>query len=126
MLDKINFGPNVTWGAISQTEMHRLATDARLELAYRVHYMALARANVIGHAEFGASELRELLVNKAGKPTSDTTMSGAVRKARRLGLIQPESTVRCLVLPRHQFRRNDRASRSCRTHGIRPLKGSLR
>ena len=122
--DKIYFGPGITWGAVSQTEMHRLATDVRHELAYRVHYMALARANAIGHAEFGAGELRELLRNKAGEPTRDTTVSAAVRKARDLGLIQRESTVRCLVLSQHQFRRNDRASRSCRTHGIRPRRGT--
>lgn len=124
MGDKIHFGHNITWGAVSQTEMHRLATDVRHGLAYRVHYMALARANAIGHAEFGAGELRELLLNRAGEPTRDTTVSAALRKARKLGLIQPESTVRCLVLSHHQFRRNDRASRSCRTHGIRRRQGA--
>lgn len=122
MQSKIWFGPNTTWGALNQTEMHRLATDVRHELAYRVHYMAIARANAIGHAEFGVDELRHLLRTKAGEASRDTTVSGAIRKAKNLGLIQPESTARCLVLAHYQFQRSDRASRSCRTHSIRPLR----
>lgn len=120
MQDKIHFGPGITWGAVSQTELHRLATDVRHELKYRVHYIALARANAIGHAEFSSGELQQLLRNKGGEPTRDTTVSGAIRAARDLGLLHPDSKARCLVLPRYQFQRNDRASKSCRTHGIRP------
>ena len=41
------------WGAINQKEARRLAAGTELALPIRVFFAALARANRIGHAQFG-------------------------------------------------------------------------
>ena len=114
----INFGPGRTWGAVSQVEFRRFARDPRHTHVYRVYFAALGWANLIGHAEFGQDELRQVLADGDGRVPSPQRVSQAVKAARDLGLVGGDSKARCLVLPHVQFQRGGMGSRSCRVHGV--------
>ncbi len=67
-------------------------------------FLAVARVNQLGHAEFGPGQLREELgtvdvVTGAITPVSASTVSRALRQARDEGYLHRDSSARCLVVP---------------------------
>jgi hypothetical protein len=97
-------------------------TEIGHTLPFRVLWAALWRANGIGHAEFEPDELRKLLVTKDGEPSGESVTATAVRRARELRLVEEGSTVRCLIVSQHLYRRRGRTSMRCGTHHIGPLR----
>lgn len=95
---RINFGKNVGYLSMSQKAAELEAKDHRLPLYMRVRAAAVARADRVGHARFHPGELRDWL----GVPTA-AAASKAIRKAKALGLVKAESSVRCLVLDHHAW-----------------------
>ncbi|WP_199853752.1 hypothetical protein [Plantactinospora sp. BB1] len=93
------------FGAIHQPEYRRMAKDERISpRAFRVHFAALGWANQIGHAEFGPGELAQVLGIGCGRQ-ADKAADKAVTAAKTMGLVLPESGLRCLVLPYTLFQK---------------------
>lgn len=110
------------WGAINQDAAKRLAEGTDLALPIRAFFAAVARANRIGHAEFGKDELRIVLaVRRRGQdiiePPSRQQVWQAIRRAKELDLIDDESCQRCLVLPLHLWDKGVGGS-NCSAHGL--------
>ncbi|MFC8275197.1 hypothetical protein ACFUJR_22165 [Streptomyces sp. NPDC057271] len=105
------------WAAISRPEYRRMARDTRFDLAFRVHFAALGKANQLGHAELASGELAAILTRKDGQPQPKQGVSRAIKSAKDLGLVSPSSDARCLVLPGHLYD-TARGSLSCKVHGI--------
>ncbi|GAA2509532.1 hypothetical protein GCM10023100_62140 [Actinocorallia cavernae] len=114
---RIDFGPGVEWGGLSQAECELMARDYRHQLAYRVYFAALWRANQSGHAEFRMGELARVLAGREGGLPSAQSVTNAVGRARSLDLVGRNSTVRCLTLPHHRFQKGGRGGRGCHVHG---------
>jgi hypothetical protein len=78
----------------------------------RLHFWAAAEANGIGHAEFRAGNLAELVGVKSGN------LKREIRKAVDAEMLHPDSSTKCLVLPEgwHWFGVGDKR---CFHHGIR-------
>ncbi|MGP9021753.1 hypothetical protein ACT1U9_25555 [Streptomyces sp. BR1] len=114
---RIDFGPGVEWGGISQAHCELMARNDGHRLHYRVYFAALWRANQIGHAEFRMGELATILVAEGGVIPSRQSVTNAVGRAKALDLIGPDSTVRCLTLPHHHFQKGGRGGRKCSVHG---------
>lgn len=114
---RIDFGPGVEWGGLSQAQCERMARDDRHPLAYRVYFAALWKANQIGHAEFRMGELAKILVSSDGVFPSRQSVTNAVKRSKVLNLIGQDSTVRCLTVPRHHFQKGGRGGRKCSVHG---------
>jgi hypothetical protein len=104
------------FGAIHQPEYRRMAKDERINpRAFRVHFAALGWANQIGHAEFGPGELAQVLGIGCGR-TADRAANKAVAAAKGMGLVLPESGLRCLALPYTLFQKG-KGSLVCKHHG---------
>ncbi|MEU7183452.1 MULTISPECIES: hypothetical protein [Streptomyces] len=114
---RIDFGPGVEWGGISQAHSELMARNDGHLLHYRVYFAALWRANQIGHAEFRMGELATVLVGDDGVIPSRQSVTNAVARAKALDLIGHDSTVRCLTLPHHHFQKGGRGGRRCSVHG---------
>lgn len=111
------------WGAVGADEVLTFATHQfSTPLANRLLFVAMARSNRIGHAQFGVGELRDLLgvVNKStgelAKPSA-AGISNAIASARSQGLLLEESSARCLQLPGWWQKAGVRES-NCQTCGI--------
>ncbi|MEU8047785.1 hypothetical protein AB0B71_27040 [Micromonospora echinofusca] len=113
----INFNGD-NWGGLSQAAQRRKAKDPRHSLMYRVEAAAIGWANNIGHSKFDGLPLGRILVDERGKEPSRQVLDKAIRKAKELGLIEPESNSRCLVVSRRIFQRGGRGSYTCQEHGI--------
>ncbi len=96
-----------------------MAQDNRHQLAYRVYFAALGWANRIGHAQFGEGALGRILSDESGNPLAAPSVSNAIDRAKKRGLIGSESGTRCLVLGSWQFQKAGLGSGSCLTHGLR-------
>ncbi|MFJ5020770.1 hypothetical protein [Streptomyces goshikiensis] len=114
---RIDFGPGVEWGGLSQAQCERIARDDRHQLTYRVYFAALWKANRIAHAEFRMGELARTLVDDGGVIPSWQSVTNAIKRAKALDLIGQDSTARCLTLPHHHFQKGGRAGRRCSVHG---------
>ncbi|WP_067496986.1 hypothetical protein [Actinoplanes sp. TFC3] len=111
---RITFANNGPWGAYSQREMARWATDEKNgPLWIRVLFAALGRHNSTGHAPFGVGELARILGRTEERLDS---VSGALRTAKKRGFIHPASNARCIVLPHHTFQKASRDRPPCRVH----------
>ncbi|MCX9191753.1 hypothetical protein C3Y87_10060 [Carbonactinospora thermoautotrophica] len=111
------------WGAISQLEAERQAKNPHITSAgVRVFFAAVARANRIGHAEFGPGELADWLgsFDRSGvwTPAHKSTVSKAIAQAKSLELVAKDSSARCLVLSSHVFQKAGRGSFGCKHHGL--------
>ncbi|GIG92377.1 hypothetical protein [Plantactinospora endophytica] len=113
----INFNGD-PWGGMNQAAQRRKAKDPRHALVYRVEAAAIGWANNIGHSRFDGLTLRQILTDGRGNEPSRQIIDKAVRKAKELGLIEPESNSRCLVVSRRTFQRGGRGSYICQVHGI--------
>ncbi|GGZ34629.1 hypothetical protein [Streptomyces poonensis] len=109
----ISFGHDRPWGGVSQVEYRRMAKEARLQLAYRVHFAALGWADCQGHAAFDAGKLASLL-SKDGKPLSEQSTNNAIARAKALSLVSPYSGAACLVLGSHMFQAGKGVPVPCR------------
>jgi hypothetical protein len=91
-------------------------------MQYRLHWLACSRANVAGHAEFGAGQLRVALAiadtDGVAHLPSKAAVSKAIAKAKELGLLHSSSDARCLVLPPYGVQRGGTGSASCAYHGV--------
>ncbi|WP_236241314.1 hypothetical protein [Streptomyces sp. CC228A] len=114
---RIDFGPGIEWGGLSQAQCELMARDDRHPLAYRVYFSALWKANQIGHAEFRMGELATILAGEGGVIPSRQSVTNAVGRAKALDLIGHDSTVRCLTLPHRHFQKGGRGGRKCSVHG---------
>ncbi|MFE2291740.1 hypothetical protein [Streptomyces sp. NPDC059452] len=114
---RIDFGPGIEWGGLSQAQCECMARDDRHPLTYRVYFAALWRANQIGHAEFRMGELAGILAGDDGVIPSRQSVTNAVGRAKALSLIGYDSTARCLTLPHHHFQKGGRGGRRCSVHG---------
>jgi hypothetical protein len=104
---RITFANDGPWGAYSQREMARWATEATSgPLWIRVLFAALGRHNSTGHAPFGVGELARILGRTEARLDS---VSGALREAKIRGFILPASNARCIVLPHYAFQKASRA-----------------
>ncbi|MFF0659265.1 hypothetical protein [Micromonospora tulbaghiae] len=113
----INFNGE-PWGGINQAAQRRRAKDPRHMLIYRIEFAAIGWANNIGHSKFDGLTLAQILADKRGNEPSRQTINKAIRNAKELGLVEPESNARCLVAPRRVFQRGGRGSYTCQEHGI--------
>jgi hypothetical protein len=96
-----------------------MAKDPTHPLQYRVYFAALGWANRIGHAEFGEGALSRILSGEDNKPLAAQSVSNAIARAKKKGLVTDESGTRCLVLGSWRFQKAGLGSASCRTHGLR-------
>lgn len=118
----INFAAGSDWAAVAQVEMRRWATDDRVTpLAVRVLLAALSRVGRDGHAQFASGELAEMLGKlniKTGEVSrrDGSTVSDAIKTAKHLGFIEPESCARCLVLSRHVVQKGKGSTKPCSWH----------
>ncbi|MFJ5542423.1 hypothetical protein [Micromonospora chalcea] len=104
------------FAAIHQPDYRRMARDERVGTrAVRVHFAALGYGNQIGHAEFGPGELAQVLGIGHGR-AADKAASKAVDAAKAMGLVGPDSGLRCLTLPTTQFQKG-KGSVVCKYHG---------
>lgn len=99
-----------------------LASNEELTAFYRLHYLALARAQPNGHAEFKRGALAKL-VGRKGKRHHD--LESAIQQAVKRNLLHPLSESKCLVLPTGLAEPYDRTGGKsrhlpCRTHTGRP------
>jgi hypothetical protein len=105
------------FGAIHQPDYKRMAKDENINpRAFRVHFAALGYANRISHAEFGPGELAQILGIGNGRQ-ADKAADKAVAAAKQMGLILPQSGIRCLVLP-HTLFQTGKGTTCCKFHGI--------
>lgn len=93
-----------------------MAKDDRLPRAIRVHFAALGYGNRIGHAEFGPGELAQVLDIGHGR-AADKAADKAVAAAKALGLVGPDSGLRCLTLPHTLFQKG-KGTIECKYHGV--------
>lgn len=113
------------YGAVHQTELRRISRNPEVGPAHvRLFMLAMAEANQIGHAEFRAGALREFLGRPdraTGRvtPSSAATVSDAIAKAKRLGMLHVDSCARCLVLSPYLFQKAGRGTMSCSFHNVR-------
>lgn len=112
----INFNGH-PWGAVNQAVDRLRAKDPRHPLVYRIGFAAIGWANNIGHSKLDGLTLAQILADKGNEP-SRQNINKAIRKAKELGLIDPESNARCLVVSPRVFQRGGRGSYSCDEHGI--------
>ena len=111
------------WYASSRDRAFRIAGDDRIPRVYRLLFLAEARANAIGHAEFSPGELARELGRRdqtgERRTPARAIVQQVIAEARRLGLIDSLSSSRCIVLPAHDYA-NGLASAGaiCREHGI--------
>lgn len=118
----ISFGPRVEWGAYSQPGMLLLARTQEVKpLAVRVLFAAMGRHDINGHAPFRPRELADILrtvdmeTGEVRSAQSDT-VSDALRQAKEVGYVLPESTARCVVLAPHMFQKGKGAPLHCVHH----------
>ena len=110
-----------TWTAHAD-EFSREQARTPQPLQYRLFWLACERANVIGHAEFGPGQLALLLAQpgehgEAVTPTK-ASVSRAIGTAKALGLLDEQSSARCLVLPANSVQRGGTGNKSCAHHGL--------
>lgn len=123
--NKINFGRNVPWIGLNQHEQRRFARDTEVRpLAWRVYMAALGWANRDGHAEFARGELSDLLKvlnTKTGevRPATKYALRDALTEAKRMGLIGPDSSTRCLTV-HPTFAQKAKGGGGCKQHGLDP------
>ncbi|MFI7661785.1 hypothetical protein ACIBTW_23165 [Micromonospora parva] len=113
----INFNGD-PWGGMNQVAERRRAKDPRHPLVYRIGFAAIGWANNVGHSRFDGLTLAQILADGTGDEPARQTIAKAIRKAKELGLIDPDSTARCLVVSRRVFQRGGRGSYTCDEHGI--------
>ncbi|MGW5396733.1 hypothetical protein [Streptomyces sp. NPDC003952] len=109
----IAFGPGVKFGSFNFAEMRRFAADTDNPMWLRIWFLAMADANRLGHAEYGPTELPEIL------NTTPATVRKAIREAKARELIRPESKSRCVVVST-LLRKTSQNGSTCTTHGIHP------
>lgn len=101
--------------------LETLAMDQSIDAHYRVHLLALARAEPNRHAEFKPGALARLM-GKNGKPHND--IGRVIQRAIARNLLDPSSMPECLVLPDGLAAPYDRTGRAhrldCKTHGGTP------
>lgn len=122
-MSPIQFPGNAEWGAVSQVEARRLASDENIRpFALRVFFAALGESNRIGHACFATGGLAKLLF-RADRETGEVIepsaqgVNRAIRSAKQMGLIKAESCARCLILPRHLWIKEGKGNAACSLHG---------
>jgi hypothetical protein len=96
-----------------------MAKDGEHPLHYRVYFAALGWANRLGHAQFGEGALGRILSNEDGEPLPAPSVSNAIDRAKKKGLVTPDSGTRCLVLGAWRFQKAGLGSANCLTHGLR-------
>lgn len=84
------------WTKHSQTRYKELAKNKDAPAYLRVAWLAMGRHLANGHAEFKRGELASILT-KNGKPYRG--VDNAIAMAVRYGLLDLDSTSRCLVVP---------------------------
>lgn len=114
-------GGDWKWKAVPDYEFERRSLSPLFKPTERVEYAALARINSIGHAEFAAGELAEImgrtLEDGARKLASDSTVYLAIEKAVARGTLAPGSRPKCLVVPRSVAQTTEGTTR-CLVHKI--------
>jgi hypothetical protein len=85
---------NGPWTALSVVGSRKQAQNPRLKLPERLHWAALARLNLYGHAPFRPDELSEWM----GNPTS-RGLRRALAVVKDRGQLAPESTARWSACP---------------------------
>jgi hypothetical protein len=97
-----------------------IARNRRVELATRLHFLALSDANRAGHAEYVGGVLARLL------ETNPDTLKKAIRRAVEWGLLDESSGSLCLVLPDalSHYGGNERPRYACAHHGLLNPDGS--
>lgn len=117
---QISMGP--PWGALSQTEIGRLARKSTLPLHGQLFLLALAGANRLGHAEFGPSQLRRALstvdaaTGEAFGPSA-SSVARAIRRAKKEDLLRWDSSASCLVVSDRLFQCGT-GSATCISHQV--------
>lgn len=108
------------WGALNQPHAQHLATQPTTGPLYlRLHFAALGWANVVGHAEFPSGHLAQLVRRADGTAPSAQQLGNAIARAVSRGLLDEQSSSRCLVPSPHLWdRAGGTGTRSCRWHGI--------
>ncbi|MEV0733308.1 hypothetical protein [Polymorphospora sp. NPDC050346] len=113
----INFN-GAPWGGINQAAQQRRAKDPRHPLVYRIEFAAIGWANNVGHSRFDGLPLAQILADGKGNQPNRQSIDKAIRKAKELGLIVPESNARCLVVSPRAFQRGGRGTYTCNVHGV--------
>jgi hypothetical protein len=120
----IQFPGDAPYGGVNQERAKDLAADDRLSpLALRVFFAAVGWSNRIGHACFERRGLAEVLCY-VDKTTGEIVrprpqgVNKAISKAKSMGLIEPQSDARCLVLSDQLWRKRGKGNASCSYHGV--------
>ncbi len=92
------------WVAISQPGLQTLSSRGAVPLHLRLWFLAAARVNEVGHAEFSPGQLCQELStvdHSTGelRVPSASTVSHALKRAKEEGYLHRDSSARCLVVP---------------------------
>jgi hypothetical protein len=98
---RINFGPGVTWSAVSTYFDERTVDNPRASLEVRLLAAARARIDPTGHSHWARGELRSRLVvfSPIGslEPVERSTLGRAIGRLVRAKILLPGSYSECLV-----------------------------
>lgn len=115
-------------------QFFRLSVDAAQELAmseqdldlyFRIMMFAFSHSNGIGHTAYGNGVLRRLLAkldHETGeyRPPDRRSITRAIEKLTVLGVLEPESNARCLVVAPQWGSNGASTVTRCRYHGLGP------
>lgn len=108
-----------TWSKVYREGSEERAVNEDLPLAWRIFFLAMSRANRIGHAEFASGELTKELSNREGKPSTPAALHKAIKTLISYGVLDPDSGLRCLVLPVDLVRSDEKGiGAECEYHHI--------
>lgn len=114
------------WGSVDQVHARQMARDPDVKpLWLRVMFASMGWSNLIGHAEFARSGLAVVLQSNDPQTgvlsiPSDSQVDTAIRTAKTKGLVDPDSTRRCLVAPEWWDKAGGKGTRTCAEHAIYP------
>ncbi len=118
--------PFEEWVGVDQHAARLRAGDSSVKpLAVRVMFAAIGWSNLIGHAEFAAQGLANILLSsnpRTGELSipSRRQVNAAIRRAEEMGLVAEGSSRFCLLAPDWWEKAGGTGGKTCTHHGIRP------
>lgn len=121
MTEKIQFGGEGSWVAVSQQQQMLLAQSPDCDLPTRVYFAALGRMDRKGHARFKRGELMRIcsmIDRRTGevRGSRSDSINRAIKKAVERGLLASDSGNRCLVVPHIVAQANNGPFYDCPVH----------
>lgn len=119
-------GLSQRWTAVTDNVALLLASNHANPLSTRIFFMAMARVNLNGHAEFGPGKLIEslpIVEKKTGEIRSPSrqAINAAIKQLKKDGLIAEDSCQRCIHFMYNTVDRGQKAGVDCVFHNERPF-----